>query len=67
MLDAGDVLIHGHTHVLAVTPFGEDLVYLNPGSVSLPKEGNPRSYMIYEDGTFAIKGFDQGTLKTYNL
>ena len=67
MLDAGDVLIHGHTHVLTVTPFGEGLVYLNPGSVSLPKEGNPKSYMIYENGTFTIKGFDQGTLKTYNL
>jgi len=67
LLDAGDVLIHGHTHVLTVTPFGDGLVYLNPGSVSLPKEGNPKSYMVYEEGKFAIKGLDQSILKTYSF
>ena len=66
-LDEGDVLIHGHTHVLTATPFGDGCVYLNPGSVSLPKEGNPKSYMIYEDGTFTIKTFEQKVLKTYSL
>ena len=26
--------------------------YLNPGSLSLPKEGTPHSYMTLEDGVF---------------
>ncbi len=49
----GTVLIHGHTHLLTAhnAPFG---VVLNPGSVALPKGGNPRSYMLYEDGLFRI-------------
>lgn len=64
-LASGDVLIHGHTHVLAVTPFGDGLTYLNPGSVSLPKENNPPSYMTYENGTFEIKSFDGTVLLTY--
>lgn len=67
MLKKGDILIHGHTHVLAVSPFGNDNTYINPGSVSLPKEGNPKSYMIYENGIFTIKDFDGNTIKTYNI
>ena len=63
----GDILLHGHTHVLTVTPFGDGLTYLNPGSVSLPKENNPPSYMTYEDGRFEIKGFDGTVLLTYSL
>lgn len=50
----GDVLIHGHTHVHGVW-HEADYTYINPGSAALPKEGQPRSYMVYEDGTFTIK------------
>ena len=67
MLKEGDLLIHGHTHVLTVTPFGNGNTYINPGSVSLPKEGNPKSYMVYEDGLFSIKDFDGNTIKTYKI
>ena len=48
----GDVLLHGHTHLLGKWEFGEENVCMNPGSIALPKGGNPRSYMIYEDGVF---------------
>ena len=61
-LGRGDILIHGHTHVLIVTPFGNENLYINPGSVTLPKENNPKSYMIYEDGLFTIKDVDKNTL-----
>lgn len=66
MLKKGDVLLHGHTHVQAM----EDLngvLYLNPGSVSLPKEGNRNSYMIYEDGSFQIKDLDGQLIKSCQL
>ena len=55
----GDILLHGHTHVLKNEDFGNENVYLNPGSVSLPKEGNPKTYMIYENGTFAVYDFNK--------
>ncbi len=67
LLSRGDILIHGHTHVFAVTPFGDGLTYLNPGSVSLPKEGHPKTYMIYEDGLFSIKTFDGAVVATHAI
>ena len=65
MLKEGDILIHGHTHVLTVTPFGNNNTYLNPGSVSLPKENNPKSYMVYENGKFEIKDFEGNIIKNF--
>ena len=53
----GDILLHGHTHVLKCEEFGDGNFYLNPGSVSLPKENNPRSYMVYENRSFTVKDF----------
>ena len=61
-LRAGDILIHGHTHVLTIEPFGDGNLYINPGSVTLPKENNERSYMIYENRTFSIKSLDSGEI-----
>lgn len=43
-----DILLHGHTHIPAWESFGNDNLYLNPGSVSIPKEGGEHSYMILE-------------------
>ena len=56
---AGDVLIHGHTHVHGVWPQG-DYTYINPGSAALPKENQPKSYMVYEDGLFTIRQLENG-------
>ena len=39
MLKKGDILLHGHTHV-PVCRETDHYVYLNPGSVSIPKEGS---------------------------
>ncbi len=65
-LKAGDCLIHGHTHVQTVERFGEN-IYINPGSVSIPKENNPPSFMIYEDGTFTIYDFDMNVLNEVTI
>ncbi len=53
----GDVLIHGHTHVLCAQK-KEGYYLLNPGSVSIPKEGNPPTYALYEEGCFTIWDFE---------
>ena len=48
-MQKGDILLHGHTHIPAWEHFGEDNLYLNPGSVSIPKEGSAHGYMLLED------------------
>ena len=45
-LHTGDILLHGHTHVPCWECFGNDNLYLNPGSVSLPKGDSPRGYIV---------------------
>ncbi len=57
-LSSVDVLLHGHTHVPAKTRAPAGWWYLNPGSVSIPKEDSPRGYMTLEDGLFAWKTLD---------
>ena len=54
-LSEGDILLHGHTHVLCCIEFGNENYYLNPGSIALPKENNPRTYMVYENRCFTVK------------
>ena len=61
-LAEGDILLHGHTHVPAWTEFGQGNVYLNPGSLSIPKENSPHSYMTLEDGVFYWKNVDTGEI-----
>lgn len=49
----GTVFLRGHTHI----PRGETrdgYHFWNPGSLSLPKGGSPRSYAVYEDGCFRV-------------
>jgi len=30
-------------------PFGNDNIYINPGSVSIPKENSEKGYILYEN------------------
>ena len=56
-LSSGDILLCGHTHVSCCHKH-EGFTYLNPGSVSIPKENTPRGYMVLEDKTFTWKTLD---------
>ncbi len=66
-LQKGDILLHGHTHVPARIAFGEENLYLNPGSVSIPKENSWRGYMILEDGVFVWKDLEQEARWQYEI
>ena len=60
MLKEGDILLNGHTHI----PANQNMstyTYMNPGSVSIPKEGSAHGYMIF-DGNFVWKDLDGTTL-----
>ena len=53
----GDILLHGHTHILTAER-DQEITVLNPGSVSIPKGGNPPTYGMLEDQVFRILDFD---------
>ena len=61
-LRRGEILLHGHTHILKCEKFGDENYYLNPGSAALPKENNPKTYMVYENRTFTVKDFSGNTV-----
>ena len=56
----GDILLHGHTHIPACEEF-DGCIYMNPGSVSLPKADSPRGYMLLQDGCFVWKTLEGKT------
>lgn len=65
-MTSGDILLHGHTHIPEVRDLGK-VTCLNPGSLALPKEGWPESYMLYENGTFRIRDLDGNELKRFDI
>lgn len=53
----GDILLCGHTHIPKYKKY-ENFIYINPGSVSIPKENSFNGYMIYENKAFIWKDID---------
>ena len=53
-LSEGDIFAYGHTHIPAAEKSGSIFLF-NPGSASLPKNGNPPTYGIYDGDTLQVK------------
>ena len=66
MLKDGDILLNGHTHIPACEE-KEGYIYMNPGSVSIPKQDSAHSYMIYEDGMFYWKDLAGDEYNRYHI
>ncbi len=65
-MKTGDILIHGHTHLLGAERCGDGYL-LNPGSTSIPKGGNPATYAILADTVFRIYDFEGNAVKEISL
>ena len=65
-LKAGDILVHGHTHLLKAEKVNGHYI-LNPGSTSIPKGGNPATYAILDEQDFKILDFDGNVVKEAKL
>ena len=66
-LKAGDILLCGHTHIPAAIEFGSKNLYINPGSVLIPKNESERGYIIYEDGEFTFRTLDGAVYDVLDL
>ena len=61
-ISKGDILLNGHTHVSKCVEHS-DFIYMNPGSVSIPKEDTPHSFMTLKEGKFLWKNLE--TMEIY--
>ncbi|MDF2675828.1 MAG: phosphodiesterase, family [Bacillota bacterium] len=66
LLKKGDILLNGHTHIPKLTKH-ENYIYLNPGSISIPKAGSVNGYMLYENGEFLWKDLDGNCYDRFEL
>ncbi len=61
----GDVLVSGHTHI-PVCDCTDVYRFVNPGSVSIPKEESQNGYVIYENGVFIHKNLSGDVIELLN-
>lgn len=66
-LSKGDILLHGHTHAPAYTSFGADNRYINPGSVSLPKDDSLHGCILLDGRALSFVSLDGAVWQTYRL
>jgi putative phosphoesterase len=62
----GDVFIHGHSHILRAEKI-DNIYFINPGSITLPKEDNPHTYGILDGNIFRIKTLEGEVFKEITL
>lgn len=60
-LRKGDIFAFGHTHIPVAEKSGEIFLF-NPGSTSLPKNGNPPTYGIFDGTSLSVKKMDGSVL-----
>ncbi len=65
-LNKGDIFIQGHLHVPDAIKF-QGIYYLNPGSISLPRQNSRNSYGILEGERFLIKDLEGNILKEIEI
>lgn len=58
-LKTGEFLLNGHFHV-PMYETRENYTYVNCGSVSIPKEDSPHSYLVWEDNALLWKDVETG-------
>ena len=61
VLERGDTLLYGHTHLPDFT-CTDGLTFVNPGSVSIPKEDSAHSYLIFDGGALFWKDVETGAV-----
>ncbi len=63
-LSKGDIVAYGHFHT-GVIEQRDGIIYLNPGSIALPKDEH--SYAVLDDESITVKSVDARTLITLKL
>ncbi len=61
-----DILVHGHTHVQRIENYATH-TYINPGSISLPKEDSRHGFIILEDNVMSFIDENDEVFNSYTI
>ena len=60
------ILVYGHEHIPYIKK-NNDMTYINVGSISLPRDGNKPTYMIYNNKKFTIYDIDGNVIDSIEV
>lgn len=66
ILNDGDIVLSGHTHLIYEELY-KNILFINPGSISIPKGEEYNSYGIIENSIFLIKDITGATIKSIDI
>ena len=61
-----DILVSGHTHIGGFD-YGDEALFINPGSIGIPKDGTCGSYLTLSKDTFTLKDLDGKIIRTVTV
>ena len=60
------ILVYGHEHIPYIKKI-DDMIYICVGSISLPRDNNKPTYMIYENKNFSIYDIDNNLIDSIDV
>lgn len=64
--NCGQIFLSGHTHIGMIEQIGERII-ANPGSISKPRGGTKKSYIIIDEDKIQLKTLDGVIIKTLKI
>lgn len=64
--NCGEIFISGHTHVGMIEKIGEKII-ANPGSISKPRCGTKKSYLIIDEEKLVLKDLDGDLIRSIKI
>ena len=64
--NCGEIFLSGHTHIGNIEKINGKII-ANPGSISKPRGGTRKSYIIIDEGKIELKSLDGETIKKLNV
>jgi putative phosphoesterase len=61
-LPQGSILVHGHTHLPVLEKLENGITIFNPGSISLPKGGNPPTFGWFDGKELSLRLLSTGEI-----
>lgn len=65
-LPPGAILVHGHTHLPVLKKLENGITIFNPGSISLPKGGNPPTFGWFDGQELSLRLLENGEIFSRN-